>query len=68
MGHPDAPSDVACTCIRVDYVLCCFALQDLNPAEQWEEINIGCTKRYVGCLKRLAGMVSPPHHHHHHHA
>ncbi len=32
-------------------------LQGLPPTKQWHEVNDACIKRYVGCLKRLAGKV-----------
>jgi hypothetical protein len=28
------------------------------PSEQWQEVNIAATKRYIGSLKRLSGKVS----------
>jgi hypothetical protein len=29
----------------------------MAPSEQWQEVNIAATKRYIGCLKRLSGKV-----------
>lgn len=33
-------------------------IQGMKAEEQYREINCACTKRYIGCLKRLAGMDS----------
>ena len=30
----------------------------MAPSEQWQEVNIAATKRYIGSLKRLSGKVS----------
>jgi hypothetical protein len=35
----------------------CISLQGLTPEEQWRRVSHACTKRYCGCLKRLAGKV-----------
>lgn len=31
-------------------------IQGMTAEEQYQEVNCACTKRYIGCLKRLAGM------------
>jgi hypothetical protein len=38
-----------------------MSFQGMTPEEQWRRVSHACTKRYCGCLKRLAGKVSRLH-------
>ena len=49
------PLQMILTAIRCAAAL---LLQGMTPEEQWRQVSYACTKRYCGCLKRLAGKVS----------